>query len=294
MESIFYAPYELRPLLKLNALASGAPRRGALIRIGPGFGDVHPWPELGDEPLERQLDLIFKGTPTTLGRQSLLCARLDGEARTRGDWLFEELVVPASHLTLPVVDENVDWTGVRRMGFEIVKIKGPSVVDGGEIARAGLRLRVDYNATGTERDVERLINEVPEGTIDFIEDPTPYDQEVWNRIRRRVAVAADREKKGDACDVLVVKPALEEFDGTSAQRVVVTSAMDHPIGQLWAAWRAASRGISEVCGLITHHLFEPDSFTERLSIQGSVLVPPRGTGLGFDDLLDAMEWRRLR
>jgi O-succinylbenzoate synthase len=294
METIFYATYELRPLMKLNARASGAPRRGALLRIGSGFADVHPWPELGDDPLERQLELISRGTPTALGRQSLLCTRLDGEARDRGEWLFEGLTVPASHLTLPSVDENVDWAGVRRMGFGIVKIKGPAQVDGDEIARAALRLRVDYNATGTEQDIGRLIDDMPDGTIDFIEDPTPYDEEVWTRLRQRVAVAADREKSGNACDILVVKPALEDFEENRAQRIVVTSAMDHPLGQLWAAWNAASRGISEVCGLITHHLFEPDSFTERLSTQGPVLVPPRGTGLGFDDLLDAMEWRRLR
>ena len=43
------------------------------------------------------------------------------------------------------------------------------------------------------------------------------------------------------------------------QRVVLTSYMDHPLGQTFAAWEAARLGLQfpglvGVCGLQTHHL----------------------------------------
>ena len=54
--SIWYWPYELTPKRRLSAIAADAPRQGALVRIEDGFADVHPWPELGDEPLDGQLE----------------------------------------------------------------------------------------------------------------------------------------------------------------------------------------------------------------------------------------------
>src|SRR5687767_10845778 len=73
------------------------PRRGALIRVNGGFPDVHPWPELGDAPPDDQLALLEREETTPLTRASLHCARVDGEARTRGVSLFDGLTIPLSH-----------------------------------------------------------------------------------------------------------------------------------------------------------------------------------------------------
>ena len=59
-------------------------RRGALIRVDGGFADVHPWPELGDAPLDEQLALLARGETTPLTRASLHWARVDADARARG------------------------------------------------------------------------------------------------------------------------------------------------------------------------------------------------------------------
>ena len=93
-------------------------------------------------------------------------------------------------------------------------------------------------------------------------------------------------------DVLILKPALEEIPCTDAE-IVVTSYMDHPIGQLCAAYAAATANITSTCGLITHVLFESDPFIERMRINGTRLVPPDGTGWGFDDLLESLPWQKL-
>ena len=72
-------------------------RRGALVRVGNGFADVHPWPELGDAPLERQLTMLARGETTALTRRSLELARIDSDARARSVSLFAGLTIPLSH-----------------------------------------------------------------------------------------------------------------------------------------------------------------------------------------------------
>ena len=93
-------------------------------------------------------------------------------------------------------------------------------------------------------------------------------------------------------DVLIVKPALEEIACSDAE-IVVTSYMDHPIGQLCAAYAAATAGITSTCGLVTHVLFENDPFIERMRIDGTRMVAPGRTGWGFDDLLETLPWQEL-
>lgn len=78
----------------------------------------------------------------------------------------------------------------------------------------------------------------------------------------------------------------------------MTSAMDHALGQMFAAYEAATAMASgqalDYCGLCTEHLFEKDEFFERVSSFGGVLEADRsGGGLGFGDVLENLPWRRL-
>src|SRR5688572_31024573 len=54
-----------------------------------GFADVHPWPELGDAPLDEQLALLAQGKMTPLTKASLKQAAWDGGARKRGVSLLD-------------------------------------------------------------------------------------------------------------------------------------------------------------------------------------------------------------
>jgi len=88
-----------------------------------------------------------------------------------------------------------------------------------------------------------------------------------------------------------VKPAVNEM--VQGERVVVTSYMDHPLGQVFAAWEAARAGVTEVCGLQTHGLFTANGFTEALGQVRPEFGVPEGAGLGFGDLLEELPWMRL-
>jgi O-succinylbenzoate synthase len=272
--------YELKPRRPLSALAGARARHGALIRTESGFADVHPWPELGDATLEEQLARLARGETTPLTAASLRLAKLDAEARERGKSLFEGVTIPESH-----------WSGPDPPpSFDTAKIKWSAGAPTG-----AFRLRIDFNAMLTADEFEQIAKTLPRDRIDFIEDPCPYDAAKWRALRDRTGLrlALDREAAEEGVDVLVVKPAIQEVPRTSKE-IVVTSYMDHPVGQLGAAFVAAKHATSPRCGLVTHVLFDGNEFIEQLGIDGMRLVPPPGTGIGFDDLLERLPWKRLR
>ena len=45
--------YRIKSRGCLNAISGRREFEGALIRVGDGFGGIHPWPELGDPMLEK-------------------------------------------------------------------------------------------------------------------------------------------------------------------------------------------------------------------------------------------------
>jgi len=256
--------YSLKPRRALSALAGDAPRAGALLRVGDGFADVHPWPELGDAPLDEQLAMLARGETTPLTRRSLWFASV---------WrreMFDGLTIPRSH-----------WPGSDPPeGFEIAKVKMP----GGALPDR-VRLRLDFNGDGDA--FARLATTLPRERIDFVEDPCPYDPARWREIRRLgFRFALDRVVATDAVDVLVVKPAIQDVPQADIP-IIITSYMDHPIGQLHAAYAAANS--TETCGLVTHVLYENDPFIERMRVSADTrLIPP-----DFTDLLEALPWKRL-
>jgi o-succinylbenzoate synthase len=294
--------YELKTRRPLSALAGARTRHGALIRTESGFADVHPWPELGDATLDEQLARLARGETTALTSASLRLAKVDGEARERGVSLFEGVTIPESH-----------WPGPDPPpSFDTAKIKWGAGAPAGDY-----RLRIDFNAMLTASEFEQNAKTLPRDRIDFVEDPCPYDAATWRALRDRTGFrfALDREFADDGVDVLVVKPAIQEVppltpDPSSGKRgegarragegpqttkeIVVTSYMDHPVGQLGAAFIAAKHATSSRCGLVTHVLFDSNEFIEQLGIDGMRLVPPPGTGIGFDDLLERLPWKRLR
>ncbi|HEY2572457.1 MAG TPA: hypothetical protein VGH65_00265, partial [Verrucomicrobiaceae bacterium] len=104
--------------------------------------------------------------------------------------------------------------------------------------------------------------------------------------------------------VAVMKPSRREWreilpNLPRERKVVMTSAMDHAIGQCFAAYEAAMAWKQlgdrmDWCGLCTEHLFEKDAFFERIHSRGGMLqVDRNGTGLGFDEVLAKATWKKL-
>ncbi len=298
------SPYEL------VARAEGRRRTGALLQVTfdngvRGYGDVHPWPELGDAPLDRQLAALAEGRPESLGARSLELARADGEARAEGRSLFAGLTVPPSHLSLPFGFRAEDLGRAKAEGYSRVKLKGWDFTadDLYRFRASGLRFRLDFNAHLDADRVTSLLDDWDDlGWIDWLEDPCPYDADAWRALRERVRLGIDFEtaEPGGEFDVRVVKPARDAFPPPAEPFGIAyafTSYLDHPVGQLAAAWlaaRAVAEGFPvEAGGLLTHEAYEPTVFSRSLSARDARLIPPGGLGLGFGREMEALQWRRL-
>lgn len=309
--------YRLKARGFLNSISNRREFEGALIRIDGGFGCIHPWPELGDPTLEKCLEDLAGPRRRAIVRRAVRMAEYDRVAREFENPLFEEMEIPASHATLATPDFATIEQAVAA-GFTIVKLKmgrdlakDAAFLDAAADEFRAVKWRLDFNETFTAEAAANFLNSLGQRTrmaIDFVEDPSPYSETSWKEIRRqtRLRLAVDRESAplSSAAQVMVIKPAVDEpFLLAEAalqnqQRVVLTSYMDHPVGQAFAAWEAARLelqfpGLIDVCGLQTHHLFEPDPFSEMLGPWSPEFHSPDGFGIGFCDLLEALPWTRL-
>ena len=289
MNRIWVHRYALVPRRRLSGISREGAREGALLRIGDGYADLHPWPELGDRSLDEQLALLSRGELTSQLRASFRLAEADADARRRGVSLFDGLEIPLSHWPGPDPPD----------GFDTVKTKGAASLP------PDVRLRIDFNGSLSPDQFLAVAAALPKERVDFVEDPCPFDAETWRRVRAATGLrlAYDREPAGSSrlpagqrpatvFDVLVHKPALHP-DWPQHDDVVVTSYMDHPVGQFGAAWVAAAHRTNPRCGLMTHVLYEPDAFVERVQRDGARLLPPAGSGIGFDDLLERIPWKSI-
>lgn len=318
-QPIYVYEYLLRSGVALNAASQRRVFAGALIRVNDGFGCVHPWPEFGDAPVDEQLRLLREGVTTPVTAMALRCAEMDGAARRSGTSLFEGLEIPRSHYSWSFAsDTEAQMQRVMSEGWPAIKAKG--FANYGETIRflegsakrleeQNVRLRVDFNGVLDRLTFEKFIEFMPlrvYRALDFVEDPFHYDADAWEVLRRRwgVRLALDKGWKDGThgFDAVVVKPARRDWRVVAAKHphhaLVLTSAMDHALGQMFAAYEAAvamAEGQAlDFCGLCTEHLFEKDEFFERVSSQGGFLEADRsGGGLGFGDVLEALPWRRL-
>jgi len=319
MSSIYVHEYLLRSGVALNAVSMRRVFAGALICVDGGYGCVHPWPEFGDAPVEEQLSLLRQGVTTPVTAMALRCAEIDGAARRSGVSLFERLEIPRSHYSWSfATDTEAQMERVVTEGWAAIKAKG--FANYGETTRflegcakrfeeQGVRLRVDFNGVLDRLTFGKFIEFMPlrvYRALDFVEDPFPYDAAAWEAVRQRwgIKLALDKGWKDgtQGFDAVVVKPARRDWR-LVAQRhqehpLVLTSAMDHALGQMFAAYEAAvalSEGHAlDFCGLCTEHLFEKDAFFERVSSHGGYLTAdPSGGGLGFGEVLEGLPWRQL-
>lgn len=326
--NIWVAPYSLRWAQAPNATTTVRDRVGSLLRVetedGIGYADIHPWPELGDDPLQRQLDLLRDKQATPLTRRSLELARIDARFRSLKQNAFGTLTVPQSHFLVPDVLSFDGYAEAWELGFRTLKLKvGRELAS--EIAKlnelraqlAVFRLRLDFNGRLSPSDYEMFVTSLAEplrNAIEFVEDPVKWDAKTWQELLSVGApLALDRISPAELLDQLrapnrsykwcVLKPAIQEpqdvvqLTNATDATLCVTSYMDHPLGQVSAAFEATRLTGADVrmgvCGLLTHEHLTQNPYADQLSVEEARLQAPDGYGFGFDSLLEKENWKRL-
>lgn len=323
---ISYFIYELIARSPLNSKMTHSTRQGALLKFefkggSIGYADCHPWVELGDSPLTEQLrHLTNAESSTPLMQRSLHFARLDAKARAQGVNLFEGLSIPESHFLIPnlLQWETDQILTALKQGFTHFKVKL-----GADLAQeliqlkslfalfsSKIKVRLDFNLKLTLQQFEEVLTQLApyRGFIDFYEDPCSYDTTAWSKWQKGgLCLACDYQSQQaigypQCAEVLVIKPAVQDESiylthSDPKQRLVFTTYLDHPLGQLATAYTAAvafkKKPVSAVCGLLSHTAYQRNEFSEQLSQNGPAFVLPKGTGFGFDDLLKKQKWVTL-
>jgi O-succinylbenzoate synthase len=241
-------------------------------------------------------------------------ARLDASARIKGQSIFENLTIPLCHQLISLSDNLAE---LAFQGITHFKLKVGSFPDL-EISTmqtwiqeiSGLHFRLDFNEKLSREAFLKYWDNIPikvKERIDFVEDPYPYDSDAWAKDQStlKVSFAADRKsilalKCPESAHFCVYKPAVESPPKSFNQtcKLVITSYLDHPFGQMCAAYEAARlkslfpQQVS-LCGLLTHRCYQEDPFIGSVQSSGGQLMPSEGTGFGFNALLKGIVWQDL-
>lgn len=317
--NINYVFYELEAINSLSVTSSVLKRLGALLQVifqsdVIGYADCHAWPELGDLPLQQQLAYLAQGKYTPLTRCAVEFAALDAQNRSNGKNIFHQSRIPLSHF---LVTNMFDWTPqhvqqIIQQNYTHVKLKvGRNLEREIEclhhlFLNTSLKLRLDFNEVLTPDAFRIFLDKMQEmkEQIDFIEDPFFFHPQEWSAIQKEGWVlACDRQvhmasHQPEAASVLIVKPALQRFEEWQKcvhQKRIVTSYLGHPLGQVAAAYVAAQVDpeCSLVHGLLSHHAYQPTSFSQYLNWQNPSFILPPGIGFGFDYELEQQNWMSL-
>jgi O-succinylbenzoate synthase len=177
------------------------------------------------------------------------------------------------------------------------------------------RLRFDFNSQRNHIEVQEWLQSLSPAlrqSIEFLEDPCPWNIGNWAQLREstHVPLALDHESEeifsnaepgpvGQLLADAIVKPAVQDPNEVvnPALRYVVTSYLDHPVGQLGAALESgylAARMNVGVCGFLSHTSYETNKYSEAFPSKGPTLTPRLGeVGIGFGELLEKENWQEL-
>lgn len=314
---IAYHLYQLHYKENYGTVAQGRTRQGALLRTTSddgliGYCDCHPWIELGDLPLQEQLLALAQNQKTPLLECSMHFARLDAKARRDQRSLFEGITIPPSH---QLVDLSADLKELSNQGITHFKLKAGTFPEKEILAMEswvdpGIHLRLDFNERLPRQAFLEYWVKIPltvRQRIDFVEDPYPYDPDEWctDQNTLGVAFAADHCASRalsfpESAHYHVHKPAVEKTPQIVDKKtqIVVTSYLDHPLGQMCAAYTAGrlkARYPHQImhCGILSHKCYQEDPFIKAVHSVGPQLIPTQGTGFGFDALLKEIQWQSL-
>ena len=283
-QSIKFHKYSINFEKAPNSKTTNGEVEGALIKINGGYACIQPWITLGDNDLEYHLESIASNKPTDIAKAAIKCCFIDGKARSNKVDLFQSLTPPKYHLTFNPDDLfNIDPNSIN--SFTHLKIKSnENFVKTLEIINkfSQFKIRLDFNESITPDqliDFNESLSSHTRNKIDFIEDPFPYDPDLWCHYQKQTGLnfALDRgpynAKKG--FKVRIWKPVILSSIET-IQPICITHNMDHEFGRRYAAY----------CASITNYSIKVHGI-------GDFNHNKNGYGLGMDDYLESLSWKDL-
>ena len=333
---VSYSPYRLLKKKKLNSKDHGEFQQGALIRVQSddgfwGVADLCPWSSLGD--LSWQQEILESGP---LFQRSLQLAEEDLQAR-RAKISFCEKEITFLNNDLVLVDDgpSLDFlTELKKHADRVVKVKVDSKINQwaywlNQIDFA-IQLRLDFNSSLTTQEFTDFLNLLNPSTlscIQYIEDPTVFELTSWSIWNQKVPLAIDFQpewqkisaesqakafawlkKNRTAFQNLILKPTRQNLNWAWGQlatelnlNLVLTSAMDHPVGiahGLRLAQDFIQKNFSpQSYGFLTLNLYQPTEFHQNFVQHENQLKFSKQSsldfGIGMTKALSQLSWLSL-
>lgn len=290
--------YKLKKRTALNALKQESYQEGALLRLVDGedwgVADLCPKLEFGDQDWQTEIKergLLFLRA-TELAIEDLL-------ARKNKKSLLSDKKVSNNYLITDVFSMDLDQS---HFSEKSVKIKCgrdiQTLLQKLNAIAVDLRLRLDFNNTLEAQQFEiflKGLNSTTKSRIEYIEDPTPMSEQ-WKEWNQEVPLAYDFQTQNyreEWADFLIIKPSRQSLPLEKKGKIVLTSAMEHPVGFAHALRIAQSLAVRD-SGFLTLDLYEDSGF-------GQCFVQDKNTvsfskealseyGIGMSQQLSQLSW----
>lgn len=314
--NLYYSPYLLE-FNKFFKASHSSVVNGALLALeledgSLGYSCLQSWPHLGDLNIQTMFLNYQKNIVDPILQNSILMAVKDAKARAIHKSLWDKDLQIENHYLihdiLKLSDKEI--MDIAEFGFKTLKVKISKnarmdlihlqnlVYDLSD----SLNYRLDFNAQLNSYEFKELTDllEPILDRIDCMEDPFSDNLFLWNDyIQKGYSFASDFITLNPAelnCS-LVFKPARDSLLTLKdcSNKILVTSYMDHPVGQCHAAISSQDIDRDSLLGLgcASHLVFEKNEYSERLQLKNSIFKEQDGLGIGFDDLLMKESWKKL-
>lgn len=285
------APYELS--FQGNSL------KGILLEEEGAYSLLQPWPELGDNPLEDYWHDLKTEKKLPLTQRALELLDLEKTAKSQ-KVLLKAKELPLSHSQLQVGDALKESPVLklkigRNLESEMAYLQKL------EETRNPFRLRLDANLKFNREEAFQFFSRLSEKTlcrIDFVEDPIRGTEKDWEALSKnfdlRVAHDFAPESFREVSAVWILKPSrinpwsFVERAAHEMIRIVVTNALDHPLGHLVTAWESSR--ILELHPLLIDTCALNSEIVPNIE---KLLATQSGFGFGMDSTLKGLEWELL-
>lgn len=341
ISKIDYADYILEPIATVGNLdKTSKARSGTLLQISwgnhlTGYADLFPWPELGDLSLDQlKQEIKKKNWQQFLIKNSISIAILDAQARAEKKSLFDDQYPVKNYYLCPDLQKinHAELELIKQRGFKDLKIK-MQINASDDILKLNqlfsdqdFSIRLDLNNFASLEKLAYLNKNISprvKEKIVYVEDPFRFDLNLWKDANKLFSLGFDlqgdlnpfdytaEDKDEKAFEYIIYKPARKKTNQENKSfsealekdrvKIVVTSSLDHPLGQAYALYEAQRIGkikkdktnMTLPAGALSLWTYNVTGFESEFVYKGNQFYKTKGFGLGFDEQLQKQNWKNL-
>lgn len=292
-------PYELLRKQAANSLNKTTVQQGTLIKIedsygNEGYADLCPWPQFGDSIWEVEI-----ASYSNLFQRALELAYFDLEARKNKIQLLTDIAIINNVLISNYHQFDLRQSSLTK--FSTLKIKGDTEIKKlaafiKAIKNHVHKIRLDFNFCLTENEFKMFLSYLNESdlcSIEYVEDPFPFNETAWLEFNKKIKLALDWGAKEAWPYLKIYKPSRDQVSEKilAQSEFSLTSAMEHPVGLVHGLYWA-QKFSEKAHGFLTLDFYEMTDFNYFFEQVGEQLIyRTDGFGIGFTQILRRLNWR---